>query len=114
VTQSSGFFSISSTCPQCRGRGCDHGPLPECSGGGKVAREKTVQLKIPAGVETGTRLRLRGEGEEGEQGGPSGDLYVFLEVEKHEVFERNGDDIYCRVPISFFQAALGERSRHRP
>ena len=82
-------------------------PCPECSGGGKVAREKTVQLKIPAGVETGSRLRLRGEGEEGEQGGPSGDLYVFLEVEKHEVFERNGDDIYCRAPITFLQATLG-------
>ena len=108
VTQSSGFFSISSTCPQCRGQGgVITAPCPECSGGGKVAREKTVHLKIPAGVETGTRLRLRGEGEEGEQGGPSGDLYVFLEVEKHEVFERNGDDIYCRVPISFFQAVLG-------
>jgi len=69
--------------------------------------EKTVQLKIPAGVETGSRLRLRGEGEEGEHGGPSGDLYVFLEVERHEVFERSGDDIYCRVPITFLQATLG-------
>jgi molecular chaperone DnaJ len=108
VTQSSGFFSISSTCPQCRGQGgVITAPCPECSGGGKVSVEKTVQLKIPAGVETGSRLRLRGEGEEGEQGGPNGDLYVFLEVEKHEVFERNGDDIYCRVPITFFQAALG-------
>ena len=108
VTQSSGFFSISSTCPQCRGQGgVITAPCPECSGRGKVAREKTVQLKIPAGVETGSRLRLRGEGEEGEQGGPSGDLYVFLEVEKHEVFERNGDDIYCRAPITFFQAVLG-------
>ncbi len=82
-------------------------PCPECSGGGKVAVEKTVQLKIPAGVETGSRLRLRGEGEAGEHGGPSGDLYVFLEVESHEVFERNGDDIYSRAPITFVQATLG-------
>ena len=108
VTQSSGFFSISSTCPQCRGQGgMITTPCPECSGGGKVAVEKTVQLKIPAGVETGSRLRLRGEGEEGEHGGPSGDLYVFLDVENHEVFERNGDDIYCRAPITFLQATLG-------
>lgn len=108
VTQSSGFFSISSTCPQCRGQGgMITTPCPECSGGGKVTVEKTVQLKIPAGVETGSRLRLRGEGEEGEHGGSSGDLYVFLDVENHEVFERNGDDIYCRAPITFLQATLG-------
>jgi molecular chaperone DnaJ len=108
VTQSSGFFSISSTCPQCRGQGgMITTPCPECSGGGKVTVEKTVQLKIPAGVETGSRLRLRGEGEEGEHGGPNGDLYVFLDVENHEVFERNGDDIYCRAPITFLQATLG-------
>jgi len=108
VTQSSGFFSISSTCPQCRGQGgVITTPCQECSGGGKVRVGKTVQLKIPAGVETGSRLRLRGEGEEGEHGGPNGDLYVFIEVEKHEVFERNGDDIYCRVPITFVQAAMG-------
>ena len=108
VTQSSGFFSISSTCPQCRGQGgVITTPCPECSGGGKVRVGKTVQLKIPAGVETGSRLRLRGEGEEGEHGGPNGDLYVFIEVEKHDVFERNGNDIFCRVPITFVQAALG-------
>jgi molecular chaperone DnaJ len=69
--------------------------------------EKTVQLKIPAGVETGSRLRLRGEGEEGEHGGPNGDLYVFIDVEKHDLFERNGDDIYSRVPITFVQAVMG-------
>ncbi len=108
VTQSSGFFSISSTCPQCRGQGgIITTPCPECSGAGRVRVEKTVQLKIPAGVETGSRLRLRGEGEEGEHGGPNGDLYVFIEVEKHDLFERNGDDIYSRVPITFVQAALG-------
>ncbi len=108
VTQSSGFFSISSTCPQCQGQGgMITTPCTECSGRGKAVEEKTVQLKIPAGVETGSRLRLRGEGEEGEYGGPSGDLYVFIEVEKHDLFERNGDDVLCRVPISFVQATLG-------
>jgi molecular chaperone DnaJ len=108
VMQSSGFFSISSTCPQCRGQGgVIATPCQECSGGGKVTTEKTVQLKIPAGVETGSRLRLRGEGEEGVYGGPNGDLYVFIEVEPHETFERNGDDVHCRVPITFVQAALG-------
>ena len=82
-------------------------PCQECSGGGKVKIAKTVQLKIPAGVETGSRLRLRGEGEEGQHSGPNGDLYVFIEVEQHELFERNGNDVFCRVPITFTQAALG-------
>ena len=108
VTQSSGFFSIATTCPQCRGAGkVIKTPCRECSGVGKVKAAKTVQLKIPAGVESGSRLRMRGEGEEGEYGGPSGDLYVFIEVEQHDVFERNGNDIYCRIPITFIQAALG-------
>ena len=108
VTQSSGFFSISSTCPQCQGQGgVITTPCQECSGGGKVKVAKTVQLKIPAGVETGSRLRLRGEGEEGQHGGPNGDLYVFIEVEQHDIFERNGNDVFCRVPITFTQAALG-------
>jgi molecular chaperone DnaJ len=108
VMQSSGFFSISSTCPQCRGQGSmiTH-PCPECAGLKKVKVTKTVQLKIPAGVETGSRLRLRSEGEEGEYGGPNGDLYVFIEVEKHPLFERTGDDIYHRLPITFIQATLG-------
>ncbi len=108
VTQSSGFFSISTTCPQCRGQGTIITVRCEtCSGAGKVRISKSVQLKIPAGVETGSRLRLRGEGEEGDNGGPNGDLYVFIEVEPHEFFERNGDDLYCRIPITFVQAALG-------
>jgi molecular chaperone DnaJ len=108
VTQSSGFFSIATTCPQCRGQGqVIKTPCRGCSGGGKVKVAKTVQLKIPAGVETGSRLRMRGEGEEGEHGGPSGDLYVFIEVKRHDVFEREGNDIYCRIPITFSQAALG-------
>lgn len=108
VTQSSGFFSISSTCPQCRGQGSlIVSPCPDCQGMGRIKEGKTVQLKIPAGVETGSRLRLRGEGEGGERGGPDGDLYVFIEVEPHELFERTGDDIYCRIPVSLVQAVLG-------
>jgi molecular chaperone DnaJ len=82
-------------------------PCRECSGGGKITAKKTVQLKIPAGVESGSRLRLRGEGEEGDYGGTNGDLYVFIEVGQDDVFERNGDDICCRVPITFVQAILG-------
>ncbi len=108
VTQSSGFFSVSTTCPQCRGQGTviTH-PCKSCRGTGRTRITKTVQLKIPAGVETGSRLRLRGEGESGDQGGPPGNLYVFIYVDPHEFFERNEDDLYCRVPISFVQAALG-------
>jgi len=108
VTQSSGFFTISTTCPQCRGAGrVIKTPCKSCYGTGKAKTRKTVSLKIPAGVETGSRLRLRGEGEEGEFGGPSGDLYVFIHVEPHEFFERDGYDILCQVPISITQAALG-------
>lgn len=108
VLQSSGFFTISSTCPHCHGHGkfiakpCNH-----CRGTGKEKQRKTVELKIPAGVETGSRMRLRGEGEAGDRNGPNGDLYVFLQVEDHDFFVRSDDDIVCRVPISFVQAALG-------
>ncbi len=108
VTQSSGFFSISSTCPQCRGQGqIIANPCKACRGTGRERTSKMVQVKIPAGVDTGSRLRLRGEGEQGEQGGPHGDLYVFIYVDDHEFFKRSEDDIYCRIPISFVQAALG-------
>jgi molecular chaperone DnaJ len=108
VTQRSGFFSISSTCPYCRGGGqIIKSPCQSCRGTGKAKEKKTVQLKIPPGVETGSRLRLRGEGEDGEFGGPRGDLYVFINVETHEFFERRGDDILCKIPISLTQAALG-------
>lgn len=108
VTQSSGFFSISSTCPSCRGYGSViTNPCKLCRGTGKEKIHKNVSLKIPAGVETGSRLRLRGEGERGENNGPPGDLYVFIHVEPHEFFERRENDIYCRIPISFVQAALG-------
>lgn len=108
VIQSSGFFTISSTCPHCHGQGkFITKPCPTCRGTGKEQQRKTVELKIPAGVETGSRLRLRGEGEAGEQGGPCGDLYVFLQVEDHDFFIRSEDDIICRIPISFVQASLG-------
>jgi molecular chaperone DnaJ len=108
VIQSSGFFTISTTCPQCAGHGkYITKPCDLCNGSGKETVTKSVPLKIPAGVETGSRLRLRGEGEAGDHGGPNGDLYVFLHVEDHEFFTRSGDDVICRIPISFVQAALG-------
>jgi len=102
------FFQHKLNLPEVPGtRGRHRNPCKACSGGGKVRIAKTVQLKIPAGVETGSRLRLRSEGEEGKQGGPNGDLYVFIEVKPHETFQRNGDDVYCRVPVTFVQAVLG-------
>jgi molecular chaperone DnaJ len=108
VSKSSGFFTISTTCPQCRGQGrVITKPCTNCKGTGRAKIRKTVHLKIPAGVETGSRLRLRGEGEEGVYGGPNGDLYVFIHSEEHEFFERRDHDIYCRIPISFVQATLG-------
>ena len=108
MVQSSGFFTISSTCPHCNGHGKVIAKACQtCRGTGREKQRKTVELKIPAGVETGSRLRLRGEGEAGDQGGPNGDLYVFLQVEDHEFFVRSEDDIVCRVPISFVQASLG-------
>jgi len=110
VTQSSGFFTISTTCPQCKGRGTViTEPCPTCRGLGKTLINKTLQIRIPAGVDTGSRLRLRGEGEPGDYGAPNGDLYVFIKVNPHEFFQRHGNDIYCKVPISFVQAALGDK-----
>jgi len=110
ILQTQGFFSVSSTCPQCHGYGqmITH-PCPACKGAGRTRITKTVNLKIPAGVETGSRLRLRGEGEAGQNGGPSGDLYVFIDVEPHEFFERQDDNLYCQISISFTQAALGTK-----
>jgi molecular chaperone DnaJ len=110
VTRSQGFFSISTTCNQCYGEGSIiTDPCGECSGTGKVKTGRKVTVKIPPGVDTGTRLRLRGEGELGERGGPPGDLYVVIHVEPHEFFEREGDDLICQVPISISQAALGAK-----
>ncbi|MCK9230330.1 MAG: molecular chaperone DnaJ [Syntrophales bacterium] len=108
VTRSSGFFSVSSTCPQCRGAGrVIENPCRECRGAGKVEVTKKVQVRIPPGVETGVRLRLRGEGEEGIFGGPRGDLYVFIHAEPHDYFRREGDTLYCEVPVPMTLAALG-------
>jgi molecular chaperone DnaJ len=108
VTRSQGFFTISTTCSQCRGGGkfIPH-PCKECRGLGRVKVNQKIQIKLPPGVDTGSKLRIRGEGEEGERGGSPGDLFVFLYVEPHDFFSRDGDDIICQIPISFTQAALG-------
>jgi len=108
INRTQGFFSIRTTCPHCRGegRGISH-PCPECRGTGQVERKKKVSARIPPGVDTGSRLRLAGEGESGTRGGPPGDLYVFVNVKAHDFFERNNNDIICQIPISFVQAALG-------
>jgi len=108
VVRSQGFFSIATTCPVCRGQGrVVRHPCLECRGAGRVQTEKSVSVKIPAGVESGSRLRLEGRGEPGARGGPPGDLYIVLHVEPHEFFQREGDNIHCVIPISFVQAALG-------
>lgn len=108
ISRSQGFFSIRTTCPLCRGEGRSiPSPCPECRGTGQVEQAKKVSVKIPAGVDIGSRLRLTGEGESGTRGGPPGDLYVFINVKPHEFFKRNNHDIICQVPISFVQAALG-------
>ncbi|MBI4382820.1 MAG: molecular chaperone DnaJ [Nitrospinae bacterium] len=108
VIRTQGFFSMSSTCPQCRGAGqIIADPCKSCRGEGRVPERKKVSVSIPAGVDEGSRLRLRGEGEAGPIGAQPGDLYVFLHVEAHEFFHRDGYDIHARMPISFSQAALG-------
>ena len=108
VRMQQGFFSIARTCGTCRGEGkVITDPCPECRGKKYVEREKTLSVKIPAGVETGSRLRLTGEGELGTNGGPAGDLYIVISVKEHPIFFREGDDVICEVPISFVTAALG-------
>ncbi len=108
VTRSQGFFTISTTCGQCHGDGkfISH-PCKECRGYGRVRKSKKIQVKIPPGVDTGSKLRIRGEGELGENAGPPGDLYVIIYLEPHDFFSRDGDDIICQIPISFPQAAMG-------
>ncbi len=103
-----GFFTITRTCPACQGAGqIVKERCLECRGQGRLEREKTIELRIPPGVDTGTRLRVAGEGEPGPNGGPAGDLYVVLEVKEHAFFERRGADLYCTIPLSVAQAALG-------
>jgi len=109
VTQAQGFFTLRTTCHACRGSGrMITDPCNQCRGSGQIREHKTVAVKIPAGVDKGSRLRLTGEGEPGGFGGPPGDLYVFIHVEPHDFFQRRDTDIYCEVPISFIQAALGD------
>lgn len=108
VRAQQGFFTIERTCPKCQGAGrIIEKPCQVCHGTGRNAREKQLQVNIPAGVEDGTRIRLADEGEAGVRGGPTGDLYIFISVAPHRLFERNGTNLYCRVPVSMTQAALG-------
>ena len=103
-----GFFSVARTCSACRGTGkVINSPCAKCRGAGRIEREKSIEVKIPAGVETGSRLRLQSEGESGAYGGPAGDLYVVIHVAEHEQFERQGNNLYASAPITFAQAALG-------
>jgi len=108
VRAQQGFFTIERTCPQCRGNGrIVRNPCKTCKGSGHVQKERTLSVDVPPGVEEGTRIRLSGEGQAGLNGGPSGDLYIFISVAAHPIFQRDGHDLHCRVPISFVQAALG-------
>jgi molecular chaperone DnaJ len=109
MIRSQGFFQIKTTCPACNGHGrIITNPCKECQGSGKVKIRKKLNLKIPPGVDTGSQLRLRGEGEAGENGGPPGDLFVVIHVKEHPFFSREGDHLYCEATISFVQAALGD------
>jgi molecular chaperone DnaJ len=108
VRAQQGFFSIERTCPQCHGQGeIIDNPCGVCSGTGRVTRERSLAVNVPPGVEDGTRIRLAGEGEAGLRGGPPGDLYIFISTKPHPFFQRDGADLFCRVPISMVQAAMG-------
>ena len=108
VVRSQGFFQISTTCPVCHGTGrIITNPCKDCGGEGNISVERKIKVKIPPGVDTGSQLRLRGEGEPGEHGAPSGDLFIVIHIKEHDFFNREGDDLVCRIPISFVQAALG-------
>lgn len=108
VRAQQGFFTVERTCPTCSGLGqIINNPCKSCSGAGRVEKDRALSVNIPAGVETGTRIRLAGEGEAGMRGGPSGDLYIFIEVSDHQLFERDGVSLFCRVPVSMSTAALG-------
>jgi molecular chaperone DnaJ len=108
VRMTQGFFSIQQTCPKCHGSGkVVQNPCATCSGAGRVKHQKTLSVKIPAGVDEGDRIRLSGEGEAGVNGGPAGDLYVVIHIRAHEVFSREGNDLHCEMPVSITKAALG-------
>ncbi|MEL6204241.1 MAG: molecular chaperone DnaJ [Pseudomonadota bacterium] len=108
VRAQQGFFTVERTCPTCSGLGqIIKNPCPVCGGSGRIEKERALSVNIPAGVETGTRIRLAGEGDAGMRGGPSGDLYIFIEVSDHDLFTRDNTSLYCRVPVSFATAALG-------
>ena len=108
VQMRQGFFSVQQTCPHCRGTGkVIPEPCTSCLGQGKVKKQKTLEVKIPAGIDDGMRIRSTGNGEPGTNGGPPGDLYIEIRLKKHDIFERDGDDLHCQVPVSFITAALG-------
>ncbi len=108
VQMRQGFFSVQQTCPTCRGSGkVIPDPCNTCHGQGKIKKNKTLEVKIPAGIDDGMRIRSAGNGEPGTNGGPPGDLFIEIRLKKHEIFERDGDDLHCAVPISFTTAALG-------
>ena len=108
VQQSTGIFSIQTTCPKCGGRGTViEQPCVDCRGSGLTSQEVTLEVRIPAGVDSGVRLRIQGEGDRSPNGGPSGDCYVFVQIKKHPLFRREGQDLICQIPIGYAQAALG-------
>ncbi|KUF10673.1 molecular chaperone DnaJ [Pseudoponticoccus marisrubri] len=108
VRATQGFFTVERTCPTCSGLGqIIKNPCNKCGGAGRVQKDRALSVNIPAGVETGTRIRLAGEGEAGMRGGPPGDLYIFIEVSPHKIFEREGTELHCRVPVAMTAAALG-------
>ena len=108
VQMRQGFFSVQQTCPTCHGQGkIIPEPCTTCHGQGKIKRQKTLEIKIPAGIDDGQRIRSTGNGEPGQNGGPSGDLYIEVRLRKHDIFEREGDDLHCQVPVSMTTAALG-------
>jgi len=109
VTYSRGFFRLASTCDYCEGEGIHiDSPCPQCDGRGRVNRRVNIKITIPPGADSGLQLRLAGEGETGIRGGPRGDLYVVIHIKDHDIFQRDGDDLYCEMPITFWQAALGD------
>jgi molecular chaperone DnaJ len=108
VQMRQGFFSVQQTCPHCRGTGkIIPDPCSTCHGQGQVKHQKTLEVKIPAGIDSGMRIRSTGNGEPGTNGGPPGDLYIEIRIKQHDIFERDGDDLHCAVPVSFTTAALG-------